>query len=432
LTRRAYRRATDEQDVQLLMPFYEAGRANGGFERGIQQALERVLISPQFLFRIERAPGPVVARISTARANAAAPASVAPVSDVELASRLSFFLWSSIPDDELLDAAIAGKLRDKAVLNRQVRRMLADPRSEALVTNFAAQWLFLRDVEQKRPDARLFPDFDAGLREGLRRETEMFIHSLVTEDRSAIDLLTADHTYLNERVAKHYGIPGIYGPEFRRVKLTDDYRRGLLGKGSVLVLTSYSTRTSPVLRGKYVLANLLGDEPPPPPPNVPSLEVANKKSGKPLSMREAMVQHRVNPVCSTCHARMDPIGFALDNFDAVGRWRTLAESGMPIDASGVLPDGTKFSGVVGLRDHLIARPQEFLNTMTEKLLTYAIGRSLEFYDSSAVRGVLREGARDNYRFSSLIQGIVESTPFQMRAAAPAPSATGSEVAAVRP
>jgi cytochrome c5 len=427
LTQRAYRRASTDEDVHTLWPFYEAGRAEGGFERGIQQALERVLISPQFLFRIER--DPVTERRAERRAplqpvtvadapSAAVPTAVGPVSDVELASRLSFFLWSSIPDDELLGQAIGGKLRDRAVLRQQVRRMLADPRSEALVSNFAAQWLFLRDVEQKRPDERLFPEFDGGLREALRRETELFLHSIVTEDRNVLDLLRADHTFVDERLARHYGMPWIYGPGFRRVTVADDYRRGLLGKGSILVLTSYSTRTSPVLRGKYVLSNLLGDEPPPPPPNVPSLNVENK-SGKPLSMREAMVQHRANAVCSTCHARMDPIGFALDNFDAVGRWRTLAESGQPIDPSGVLPDGTKFDGIVGLREYLLERPYMFLHTMTEKLLTYSLGRSLEFYDSSVVRGVLRDAAREDYRFSSLIQGIVESTPFQMRASAAA-------------
>ena len=262
------------------------------------------MISPHFLFRIERDQAPALsARLATSRAAASGGEAVAPVSDVELASRLSFFLWSSIPDDELLDLAIRGKLREHDVLGRQVRRMLADPRSEALVTNFAAQWLFLRDVEQKRPDLRVFPDADASLRQAFKRETELFIDSIVREDRSAIDLLTADYTYVNERLARHYGIANIYGPEFRRVTLTDDYRRGLLGKGSLLLLTSYSTRTSPVLRGKYILGNLLGDEPPPPPPNVPLLETSSARSGSPLSMREAMVQHRANPACSTCHAR---------------------------------------------------------------------------------------------------------------------------------
>jgi mono/diheme cytochrome c family protein len=400
LTRRAYRRASTDQDVQLLLPFFEAGRAEGGFERGIQQALERVLVSPQFLFRIERDPaGDAVARIS----------------DVELASRLSFFLWSSIPDEELLDVAVRGKLKEPAVLERQVRRMIADPRSRTLVTNFAEQWLYLRDVEARRPDERLFPDFDESLRQAFTRETELFLESVIREDRSALDLLNANYTFVNGRLAKHYGIPNVYGPEFRRVTLTDEHRRGLLGQGSILLLTAYSTRTSPVLRGKYVLANLLGTPPPPPPPNVPLLKTESRESGKVLSMREAMVQHRANPVCATCHERMDPIGFALDNFDAVGRWRTVAESGTPIDPSGVMPDGSKFEGVVGLRNILLSRPRQFVSTITENLLTYSLGRSLEYYDGSAVRAITRDAARDNYRFSSLILGIVKSTPFQMRA-----------------
>ena len=425
LVRRGYRRAASEDDLALLLPFFEAGRREAGFERGIQQALERVLISPQFLFRIERDPAAApTRRLASSRGAAdrtASAAAVSPVSDIELASRLSFFLWSSIPDDELLDLAIAGKLREPAALAGQVRRMLADARSEALVTNFAAQWLFLRDVDEKRPDERMFPDFDAGLRQAMRRETELFIDSVIREGRSALDLLTADYTFVNERLARHYGIPNVYGPDFRRVRLADGHRRGLLGKGSVLLLTSYSTRTSPVLRGKYVLGNLLGDEPPPPPPNVPSLDVSSRQSGKPLSMREAMQQHRANPVCSTCHARMDPIGFALDNFDALGRWRTISESGAPIDASGRMPDGTTFNGVDGLRDFITARPYEFVNTMTEKLLTYAIGRSLEYYDGAAVRAVLRRAEPEGYRLSSLILGIVESTPFQMRASVAAQS-----------
>jgi mono/diheme cytochrome c family protein len=399
LTRRAYRRASTADDVQTLMPFYEAGRADGGFERGVQRALERVLVSPQFLFRIERQP---------------APGSVARLSDVELASRLSFFLWSSIPDDELLDAAIRGRLKTSAVFDQQVRRMLADPRAESLVTNFAEQWLFLRDVQSKRPDERLFPDFDDSLRSALKREAELFIASIVREDRSAVDLLTANHTYVNERLAKHYGIPYVYGPEFRRVTLGDDYRRGLLGKGAILLLTSYSTRTSPVLRGKYVLGNLLGTPPPPPPANVPALKTESPQNGKTLTMREAMVQHRANPVCASCHARMDPIGFALENFDAVGRWRTSGESATPIDPSGVLPDGSKFDGIVGLRERLIQHPEQFVTTLAENLLTYALGRNLEYYDNSVVRSVVHDAARDNYRISSLVLGIVKSTPFQMR------------------
>jgi mono/diheme cytochrome c family protein len=399
LTRRAYRRATTAEDVQTLMPFFDSGRAEGGFERGIQRALERVLVSPQFLFRIERQP---------------APGMVARISDVELASRLSFFLWSSIPDDELLDAAIHGRLKNSAVFEQQVRRMLADRRAESLVTNFAEQWLFLRDVPSKRPDERLFPDFDDSLRAALKREAELFIDSIVREDRSAVDLLTANHTFVNERLAKHYGIAHVYGPEFRRVTLTDDYRRGLLGKGAILLLTSYSTRTSPVLRGKYVLGNLLGTPPPPPPANVPALKTESPQNGKPLTMREAMVQHRANPVCASCHARMDPIGFALENFDAVGRWRTTGESNSAIDPSGVLPDGSKFDGIVGLRDRLVQHPEPFVTTLTENLLTYALGRSLEYYDNTVVRSVVRDAARDHYRVSSLVLGIVKSTPFQMR------------------
>jgi mono/diheme cytochrome c family protein len=399
LARRAYRRASTADDVQTLMPFYEAGRADGGFERGVQRALERVLVSPQFLFRIERQP---------------APGAVARISDVELASRLSFLLWSSIPDDELLDAAIRGRLKTPAVFDQQVRRMLADRRAESLVTNFAEQWLYLRDVQSKRPDERLFPDFDDSLRTALKREAELFISSIVSEDRSAVDLLTANHTFVNERLAKHYGIPHVYGPEFRRVTLTDDYRRGLLGKGAILVLTSYSTRTSPVLRGKYVLGNLLGTPPPPPPANVPALKTESPQNGKTLTMREAMVQHRANPVCASCHARMDPIGFALENFDAVGRWRTTGESGTAIDPSGVLPDGGKFDGIVGLRDRLVQHPDQFVTTLTENLLTYALGRNLEYYDNSVVRSVVHDAARDNYRISSLVLGIVKSTPFQMR------------------
>jgi len=399
LTRRAYRRASTPEDVQILMPFYEAGRAEGGFERGIQRALERVLVSPQFLFRIERQP---------------APGAVARITDVELASRLSFFLWSSIPDDELLDAAIRGRLKNSAVFDQQVRRMLADRRAESLVTNFAEQWLFLRDVQSKRPDERLFPDFDDSLRSAFKREAELFIDSIVREDRSAVDLLTANQTFVNERLAKHYGIPHVYGPEFRRVTLADDYRRGLLGKGAILVLTSYSTRTSPVLRGKYVLTNLLGTPPPPPPANVPALKTESPQNGRTLTMREAMVQHRANPVCASCHARMDPIGFALENFDAVGRWRTAGESGIAIDPSGVLPDGSKFDGIVGLRDRLVQHPEQFVTTLTENLLTYALGRNLEYYDNSVVRSVVHDAARDNYRISSLVLGIVKSTPFQMR------------------
>jgi hypothetical protein len=428
VARRAYRRPVTDADLQPLLALYTAGRTQAGFDAGIEQALERVLVSPQFLFRIERDPRP--RRGSESEGNGGGPNAVYRISDLELASRLSFFLWSSIPDDELLDLAIRGRLKEPAVLDRQVRRMIADSRAQALVTNFAEQWLFLRDVEAKRPDERLFPDFDESLRVALKRETELFIESIIREDRTALDLLNANFTFVNERLAKHYGIPHVYGPEFRRVTLTDDYRRGLLGKGSILLLTSYSTRTSPVLRGKYVLANLLGTPPPPPPPNVPTLKIENPQDGKTLSMRDAMVQHRVNPTCATCHARMDPIGFAMDNFDAVGRWRTVAENGTPIDPSGVLPDGSTFAGIVGLRDNLLRHPQQFITTMTERLLTYSLGRTLEYYDASIVRAITRDGARDDYRFSSLILGIVKSTPFQMKASPPAPSPVG--VSASRP
>jgi hypothetical protein len=333
---------------------------------------------------------------------------------VELASRLSFFLWSSIPDDELLTVASQGKLKDPAVLERQVRRMLADARSKTLVSNFAAQWLFLRDLKAKEPDRLLFRDFDGSLRNALERETELFVESIVREDRSLLDLLDANYTFVNERLAKHYGIPNVYGNEFRRITLSDDSpRRGLLGKGSILTLDSYGTRTSPVLRGKYVLDNLLSTPPPPPPPNVPALS-ENSTDGKPLSMREAMVQHRANSVCASCHARMDPIGFALENFDAVGRWRARSESGAPIDASGVLPDGTKFEGVTGLRQLLMGRRELFVGGVTQKLLTYAVGRKYAYLDAPAVRKIVREAARDDYRFSSLVLGIVNSTPFLMR------------------
>jgi mono/diheme cytochrome c family protein len=403
LTRRAYRRASTAGDLNVLMPFYQDGRAEGGFEHGIQRALERVLVSPQFLFRIEREPET---------------GSIAAISDIELASRLSFFLWSSLPDDELLEGAIRGRLRQSDVLERQVRRMLADRRAETLVTNFAEQWLYLRDVESKRPDERLFPDFDESLRKALKRETELFIGSIVREDRSALDLLKADYTFVNERLAKHYGIPYVYGPEFRRVTLTDDYRRGLLGQGSILLLTSYSTRTSPVLRGKYVLGNLLGAPPPPPPPNVPALKTESANSGKALTMREATVQHRSNATCATCHARMDPIGFALDNFDAVGHWRTVGEGGVAIDPVGVLPDGTEFRGVVGLRENILSQPESLVRTIAENLLMYALGRTLEYYDAPVVRAVVRDSARDGYRFSSLVLGIVKSASFQMRSAPP--------------
>ena len=401
LARRAYRRPVTAGDLDRLLPFYERGRAEGGFERGVQRAVERLLVSPEFLFRVERTPEGVEAGGAHA------------VSDLELASRLSFFLWSSIPDDELLDAAVRGQLREPGVLDRQVRRMLADPRSAALVDNFAEQWLFLRDVDAKEPDALFFPGFDENLRQAFRRETSLFADSVLRGGGSVLDLLTASHTFVNERLARHYGIPHVYGSRFRRVELDSPTRHGLLGQGSILTLTSYATRTSPVLRGKWILENLLGAPPPPPPPDIPALDETTE-SGEPRSMREAMEQHRANPACASCHAQMDPLGFALENFDAVGRWRTLSESHTPIDASGVLPDGRRFEGPAGLRAALLQAPDRFVHTVTEKLLTYALGRGVEHFDAPTVRAVVRDAERDGWRFESIVLGIVNSTPFQMR------------------
>jgi mono/diheme cytochrome c family protein len=403
LARRAYRRPVADADLKPLLAFYEEGRTDG-FEAGIELAVQRLLMSPEFLFRVER------------DAKGVAPGRAYRISDLELASRLSFFFWSSGPDDELLEQASRGRLSRPEVLEQQVRRLLADPRSEAFVTNFTGQWLYLRNLPAVSPDPNLFPDFDEGLRLAFRREVELFFDSLVREDRSALDLLTADYTFVNERLARHYGIPEVKGSHFRRVALTEDTRRGLLGKGSILASTSYPHRTSPVLRGKWILENLLGSAPPPPPPDVPDLKDTNAE-GRVLSMRERMVQHRANAVCASCHATMDPLGLSLENFDAVGRWRTRGESFAPIDASGVLPDGTAFDGVTGLRQALLDRSELFVTTLTEKLLVYALGRGLEHYDAPAVRAITRHAARNEYRFSALLMGIVQSTPFQMRRAA---------------
>jgi mono/diheme cytochrome c family protein len=401
LARRAFRRASGAYDVAALLPFYREGRKEGSFETGIQRVVERVLVSPEFLFRIEDTP-PGAAR-TTHR-----------ISDVELASRLSFFIWSSIPDDELLDAAIAGRLRQPQILERQVRRLLADTRAEALVTNFAAQWLYLRDLAARRPNDRFFPDFDEGLRQALSRETELFMSAIVREDRPAVEMLSANYTFVNQRLAQHYGIPNVYGSDFRRITLPGaSPRGGLLGQGSILTLTSYSTRTSPVVRGKWILENIVGMAPPPPPPEVPALKDEPER-GKPLPMRERMVEHRANPTCASCHARMDPLGFALENFDAIGRWRDRSESGGAIDASGRLPDGTAFEGVSGLRQVLLARPDRFVTTLTEKLLVYALGRELGYYDAPAVRAIVREAASHDYRFGTLVAAIARSRPFQMR------------------
>jgi hypothetical protein len=402
LARRAYRRPVTRADVERLLPFYTEARADGGFDAGIEAALTRLLVSPSFLFRIERDPG------------GAQPGSVYRVSDVELASRLSFFLWSSIPDDELLEVAAAGKLREAGGLERQVRRMLADRRSESLVKNFAAQWLFLRNVPTLSPDLDLFPDFDESLRQALVRETELFVESVLREDRGVVDLLTADYTFVNERLARHYGIPGVRGSHFRQVHVERPERRGLLGQGSILAVTAYPHRTSPVLRGKWILENLLGTPPPPPPPNVPDLKDANA-AGRVLSMRERMAQHRTNAVCASCHSMMDPPGLSLEHFDAVGRHRVVDERFEPIDAAGVLPDGTTFDGPGGLRAALLSHPERFVSTFVEKLMTYALGRGVEYYDMPAVREVRRAAAPD-YRVSSIVLGIVQSVPFQMRRA----------------
>ncbi|HJR70353.1 MAG TPA: DUF1592 domain-containing protein, partial [Gammaproteobacteria bacterium] len=398
-----YRRSATEADVADLLPFYEMGRAEGSFDLGIQFALERLLVSPQFLYRIEREPAEAGAFL---------------VSDMELASRLSFFLWSSIPDDELLEVAESGALRDPGVLRTQVQRMLADARSEALVTNFAAQWLYLRDVAVKDPDIFLFPDHDVSLRLALERETELFVDSVLRGGSSVLELVTAKHTFLNERLAKHYGVPNVQGSYFRRVDLGEDSRRsGLLGQGSILTVTSYATRTSPVLRGKYVLDNLLASPPPPPPPDVPSLATEDAADGAPLTLREAMIRHRENPVCASCHAKMDPIGFALEHFDAVGRWRD-EDAGAAIDAQSELADGTVIDGPEGVQAMLTAHPEQFVSALTEKLMMYALGRNVQYYDAPAVRAVVRAAAARNYEFSAIVEGIAASVPFQMRAGRP--------------
>ena len=400
LARRAYRRPVSEGDLAELYEFFEAGRREGGFDTGIQYALERVLVSPDFLFRIERDPA------------AAEPGSVYAISDLELASRLSFFLWSSIPDDELLDLAERGALREPGTLESQVRRMMADPRAGAFIENFVGQWLYLRNLDGHYPLPSGFPEFDENLREAFKRETQLFLDEQIRSDRSMLELLSADYTYLNERLAQHYGIPDIYGSRFRKVSLDGAQRGGLLGHGSLLTVTSYPNRTSVVLRGKFVLENLLGAPPPEPPPNVPALEEANEE-GRVLTMREAMAQHRENPACRSCHAAMDPIGFSLENYDAVGKWRTRF-AGQPIDASGAIPGGSEFSGPDGLANLLLERPGDFVGAVTEKLMTYALGRGLEYYDMPAVRSIVRNTEEDDYRWSSVIMGVIESAPFQMR------------------
>ena len=401
LARRAFHRPVTDEDVDDLLAFYREGRAEGDFRAGVRRALESILVDPEFLFRIERDPP------------GGAPATAYRLSDVELAARLSFFLWASIPDDELLEAAEAGRLRDPEVLEAQVRRMLADERAGTLVTSFAAQWLHLRRMRTVSPDVNAFPAFDENLRDALVRETELFVGSQLRDDRSVVELLTADYTFVDERLARHYGIPGVYGPRFRRVEWDDDRRRGLLGQGSILTVTSLATRTSPVVRGKWILENLLGTPPPPPPPDVPELE-EQAESGEATSLRARLEAHRANPVCSGCHSRMDPLGFALENFDAVGQWRDADAGGAPIDTAGVLPDGAAFDGLPELRDILHGRRDEFVATVTEKLLTYALGRGVEHYDRPAIRAIVREAAADDHRWSSIILGITRSLPFQLR------------------
>jgi mono/diheme cytochrome c family protein len=401
LARRAYRRQVTDADVRTLIEFYRTGRRNGGFEGGIALAVERLLVSPEFLFRIERDPA------------GAAPGTPYRISDLELASRLSFFLWSSIPDDELLDRASQGALKDPAVLEQQVARMLRDRRAQSLVDNFAGQWLYLRNVPAAAPDPDLFPDFDRGLRDAFQRETELFLQDQIARDRSVVELLTANYTFVNERLARFYGIPNVYGSHFRRVTLPDDTRAGLLGQASVLTVTSYSTRTSPVVRGKWLLENVLGSPPPPPPANVPPLKEQGEGGAAPTTVRQRMEEHRKNPVCASCHARMDPLGFALENFNAIGGWRTT-DANRTIDASGVFPDGTTFTGPAELRRVLLSHGDEFITTMTEKLMTYALGRGLEAYDMPAVRRVLKESAASDYRWSSIVLAIARSLPMQMR------------------
>ncbi len=402
VARRAFRRPVTSGDLDTLLTFYEAGRRDGGFEAGIQRGLESILVDPEFLFRVERQ-----------RTAAGGGGAIHPISDLELAARLSFFLWSSIPDDELLGVAARGRLRDPGVLERQVRRMLADARAQALVDGFALQWLALRTLPSVVPTPELFPEWDDNLREAFRRETELFVASQIREDRSVLDLLRADYTFANERLARHYGIPDVYGSRFRRVTFDDGARGGLLGQGSILTVTSYPTRTSPVLRGHWLLEQMLGAPPPPPPPDVPALPDRGA-GGRPASVRERLEQHRDNPVCASCHAPMDPLGFALEHFDAIGKWRATGDGGGPIDASGAFPDGTGFDGLAGLRAVLLSRHEQFVRTVTEKLATYALGRGLEHYDMPGIRRILREAAASDYTWSSLVLGIVESTPFHMR------------------
>jgi hypothetical protein len=401
LARMAYRRPADQATMNTLMDFYKRGRAKGNFESGIESALQFVLASPAFLFRIESDPAGI------------APNTAYRVDDYALASRLSFFLWSTIPDDPLLTLAGQGKLKDPVVLEQQVKRMLADKRSNAMISNFAEQWLYLRNLKTSSPDLQEFPDFDDNLRSAMKQETTLFFDSIMREDRSVLDLLNADYTFVNERLARHYGIPGIYGSQFRRVKVSSEERRGILGQASILTVTSYPNRTSPVERGKWILTNLLGVPPAPPPPGVPPLK--DTYTDKPQTLRERMEQHRKDPVCAGCHKVMDPIGFSLENFDATGHWRTNDE-GAKIDPTGTLFNGAALDGVNGLRRELVSRPEVFVGVMTEKMMTYALGRGVEYHDMPAVRKVVQDAGKNNFKFSSIVLGVVKSAPFQMKEA----------------
>jgi hypothetical protein len=416
LARRAYRRPVTPADLEAPLAFYKRSRQNGGnFDDGIRSGVARVLSSPYFLYRIESDPA------------GARPGGAHPVSDVELASRLSFFLWSSIPDEKLMDAAAAGRLREPAVLAAQVHRMLGDERSDALVENFTGQWLQLRNLEAKVvPDLLMFPDFDDNTRKGFRKETELLFAYILRDDRSTLDLLNADYTFVDERLARHYGIPGVYGPQYRRVKIADPNRRGLLGQGSILAMTSVATRTSPVFRGKYVLSTFLNTPPSPPPPNVPSLEESNKgQSTAAKTVRAQLELHRKNQPCAGCHSVIDPAGFALENFNSVGQWRKTGPDGQPLDVAGTLADGSQVKGPIALREAIARRPEAFTTVVTEKMLTYALGRGLEPSDMPVVRRIVKKSAQNDYRLSSIVMGIVESAPFQMRTKLePAETVTG--------
>jgi hypothetical protein len=414
LATRAYRRPATPADVATLLTFYDTGRANGGFDAGIQQAVERMLVSFNFLFRIERAPTPA----ATTRAGTAprgTSTGAYRVTDLDLASRLSFFLWNSVPDDTLRDLAVRGRLRQPAVLEQQVRRMLADPRARALTTSFAAQWLTLRKASAWLPDPNFFPEFDENLRRAFIEETTRFLDDQRQADRSVLDLIRADYSFVNARLAEHYGLPGITGDRFRKVTFTDGARGGVLGQGSVLMVTSYPDRTAPVVRGAWVLENLLGMPPPPPPPNVPQLQ-ATDTAGKPRTMRAQMELHRQNPACATCHVRMDPLGFSLENFDAIGRWRTR-DSGGPIDAASVFADGTPIDGVAGLRRFVLSRTDGLRATLAARMLTYAIGRQLTVHDQPAVRAIEQATRAGGDTWSALVQAVVRAVPFQMRSRA---------------